>query len=78
MLYYSNLKYYNVKGYNVAMLQCYNSPILQCYNVTATVSGRVEKVEVQLRGESYNVTAGCPSKNPEVLRWQKYLGTIRP
>jgi hypothetical protein len=31
------------------------------------------KEEVQFRGESYNVTTGCPSKNPEVLR-----STIEP
>ena len=31
--------------------------------------GRVQKTEVTFRGESFNVTSGCPSKNPEVLRW---------
>ena len=33
-----------------------------------TFQGRVQKTEVSFRGESYNVTSGCPSKNPEVLR----------
>ena len=35
---------------------------------TNTFQGRVQKTEVIFRGESYNVTSGCPSKNPEVLR----------
>ena len=34
-----------------------------------TSQGRVQKTEVNFRGESFNVTSGCPSKNPEVLRW---------
>ena len=31
--------------------------------------GRVQKEEVIFRGEHYNITTGCPSKNPEVLRY---------
>jgi len=36
--------------------------------VLASSQGRVQKTEVNFRGESFNVTSGCPSKNPEVLR----------
>jgi len=44
--------------------------------VLASSQGRVQKTEVIFRGESYNVTSGCPSKNPEVLRWHEFCTVL--
>merc|ERR1712071_261266 len=46
--------------------------------VVATVLAAVsaKKVEVSFQGKGYNVTSGCPSKNPEVLRWHQFCTAL--
>jgi len=44
--------------------------------VLAISQGRVQKTEVSFRGETFNVTSGCPSKNPEVLRWHEFCTVL--
>merc|ERR1712126_148699 len=37
----------------------------------STVLVSCGKVSVQFQGNTFNVTSGCPSRNPEVQRWHK-------
>jgi len=45
-------------------------------SVLTLSQGRVQKTEVSFRGETFNVTSGCPSKNPEVLRWHEFCTVL--
>ena len=52
----------------VSSYQLLNSKTVWCSS-----KGRAQKTEVNFRGELFNVTSGCPSKNPEVLRCSSSL-----
>jgi len=57
--------------YNILTMTLSISLSLPLLLTVSTVLVSCGKVSVQFQGNTFNVTSGCPSRNPEVQRWHK-------